>query len=78
MSNKKLSKPRFIQAFYAFINGYFWLPCPLCGKYFGGHETAKDDLYIGWGKGRCVCKECGEEAERRSIPIYKKESEGRC
>jgi hypothetical protein len=23
---------------YAFINGYFWLPCPLCGRHFGGHE----------------------------------------
>jgi hypothetical protein len=19
-------------------NRYFWLPCPLCGMYFGGHE----------------------------------------
>ncbi len=20
------------------IGGYFWLPCPLCGQMFGGHE----------------------------------------
>lgn len=20
------------------LNNYFWLPCPLCGRYFGGHE----------------------------------------
>lgn len=23
---------------YAQTHGYFWLPCPLCGKPFGGHE----------------------------------------
>jgi hypothetical protein len=23
---------------YAFLGGYFWLPCPLCGNCFGGHE----------------------------------------
>lgn len=28
---------RFHQA-YAASHGYFWLPCPLCDKPFGGHE----------------------------------------
>jgi hypothetical protein len=23
---------------YAALNGYFWLPCPICGQRFGGHE----------------------------------------
>lgn len=23
---------------YARYNGYFWLPCPVCGEWFGGHE----------------------------------------
>lgn len=23
---------------YANLNGYFWLPCPVCGTPFGGHE----------------------------------------
>lgn len=23
---------------YALVFGYFWIPCPLCGEYFGGHE----------------------------------------
>lgn len=30
--------PRCLHQLYAFWLGYFWLPCPLCGKYFGGHE----------------------------------------
>lgn len=35
---KKMYRPRFIQKWYANIAGYFWLPCPLCGTKFGGHE----------------------------------------
>lgn len=31
-------KWRHVHEFYAKMNGYFWLPCPLCGQYFGGHE----------------------------------------
>lgn len=27
---------------YARHNGYFWLPCPLCGEHFGGHEWLRD------------------------------------
>jgi hypothetical protein len=23
---------------YAFLASYFWLPCPICGEMFGGHE----------------------------------------
>lgn len=30
--------PRWVHRWYAAINGYFWLPCPLCGEYSGGHE----------------------------------------
>lgn len=29
---------RVAQRLYARANGYFWLPCPLCGEPFGGHE----------------------------------------
>ena len=28
---------------YATMNGYFWLPCPVCGEPFGGHEWADVD-----------------------------------
>lgn len=30
--------PRWVHQLYAAVAGYFWLPCPLCGAYFGGHE----------------------------------------
>lgn len=29
---------REIQKAIARARGYFWLPCPLCGREFGGHE----------------------------------------
>lgn len=32
-------KPRWINRLYAHILGYFWLPCNICGKNYGGHET---------------------------------------
>lgn len=30
---------RKLNELYAKVAGYFWMPCPLCGKMFGGHET---------------------------------------
>lgn len=35
---------RFMNMVYAKVFGYFWIPCPVCGKYFGGHE-----IYMGPG-----------------------------
>lgn len=29
---------RWVHRWYARTFGYFWLPCPLCGRDFGGHE----------------------------------------
>lgn len=30
--------PRWPHRLYARLNGYFWHPCPICGRKFGGHE----------------------------------------
>ncbi|MBF6174038.1 hypothetical protein [Nocardia blacklockiae] len=30
--------PREPHEAHARVNGYFWLPCELCGRHFGGHE----------------------------------------
>lgn len=29
---------RWLHHLYASLGAYFWLPCPLCGREFGGHE----------------------------------------
>lgn len=31
--------PRWQHHLWARLNGYFWLPCPVCGEMFGGHEV---------------------------------------
>lgn len=50
----------------AFFGGYFWLPCPICGKNFGGHEIGDGTLMTDPGGGLSVCRDCSEEATRRS------------
>lgn len=36
---RKISRlPRWSHRMWAFLFGYFWLPCHLCGTYSGGHE----------------------------------------
>jgi len=36
--------PRWINRIYARVFGYFWIPCPICGRDFGGHECGKGTL----------------------------------
>ena len=58
-------RPRFLHWIYAALMGYFWLPCSICDKNFGGHETAAfldSDYFNGFG----VCPCCVEEAHRRN------------
>jgi hypothetical protein len=33
--------PRSFHQAYAWLFGYFWLPCPLCDRMFGGHECGE-------------------------------------
>ena len=33
-----IREPRWLARIHAVSEGYFWLPCPLCGREFGGHE----------------------------------------
>ncbi len=46
----------------AFLTGYFWLPCPSCGRMFGGHEEGGGTLWSGTpdlpGVGRTCCPRC--------------------
>ncbi len=32
---------KLLHKFYASIFRYFWLPCPSCKQYFGGHQAYK-------------------------------------
>ena len=48
---------------YAYLMGYFWRPCPVCGEYFGGHQTKLGGIKITergemWEKGLVICDTC--------------------
>lgn len=68
---------------FALSHGYFWLPCSLCGGYYGGHEKSAS-LSTGWAEGpfepnengKCprivyggtsVCLNCKDEADRLNL-----------
>lgn len=48
----------------AHAGGYFWLPCPLCGQMFGGHEwPERDGIAVGIPTDRtgvvaAICPDC--------------------
>lgn len=49
----------------ALRGGFFWMPCPICGKNFGGHEwaaTLKSSAFRGQG----VCPRCVDECNARN------------
>lgn len=64
---------RFLHKLYAKFFGYFWLPCPLCGRYFGGHEWKYTFmLNLGEGKGICNNPECIKKAKKNNDKILEK------
>lgn len=56
-------RPRWLNRLVAFVCGYFWLPCPLCGEDFGGHEWREwgHTLHDG-SSGKGTCPRCPVEA----------------
>lgn len=66
---------RYINKLYAKLFGYFWLPCPICGEMFGGHECTKapdgfDNAIIDYDKtdiesggvySLSICQSCSED-----------------
>ena len=67
----KRKKPRWLQKLYADFRGYFWLPCVICGKPFGGHETSNTSLYHSWNDGQSICVNCEDEAKKRNKEFFK-------
>ena len=62
--------PEFIRHFTAWLGGYFWLPCPNCGRMFGGHEIRKGGggTYHSRGGSFTTCPLCpGDYYEARTI-----------
>lgn len=51
---------REVHKVWAKANGFFWLPCDLCGREYGGHEIGDTipDPTRGPGAGMCICPFC--------------------
>ena len=60
---------RLYNQIYAYLFGYFWLPCPRCGQMFGGHECGNDTIWITSGSGKSCCKFC--ETKESSLACEK-------
>lgn len=52
-----------LRELYANLFGYFWLPCPVCKRMFGGHEASFGAVRVG-DRRMCVCasRRCQQEA----------------
>lgn len=71
---------RTVHEVFARTLGYFWLPCPLCGTSFGGHEWRDIDAKPstipdpesgpGYSKGICpACTRAGRGERAKEIPV---------
>lgn len=66
-----MKKPRILHKIYAHLFYYFWKPCPICGREFGGHEKLGGVLFTREYAPNsyvveAVCENCGEEASSRN------------
>jgi len=68
-----LSKNRFLNKIYAKTHHYFWIKCPLCQNYFGGHESGENYIMTSWFTGRVVCSndECQNAAKKQMLQFMK-------
>jgi len=50
-----VTMPRWLHRVYARVMNYFWLPCPQCGRMYGGHEANPNYRTV---DSLCVCPTC--------------------
>ena len=67
-------RPRFIAQFLAWLNGYFWIHCPVCGDYFSGFESGQYAVNWNGDIGEIACNKlaCQVEAQRQKEDRMKK------
>lgn len=53
--------PRWMHRLYARLTGNYWLPCPMCGKMFGGHEVVGDCYFEDIDGSHDMCPACEKE-----------------
>lgn len=71
----EMKKYRLLNKLYATLLGYFWLKCPLCSQYFGGHEKS-GSLLISQSLGEEVCEDCIPESKHLNKKFWRVETDG--
>src|SRR6266446_1757418 len=51
---------RVLNWLYARWHAYYWVPCPICGQMYGGHEAKGGTLWTHGGGGQAVCPDCAD------------------
>jgi len=66
---------RLLHKIYASFFGYFWIPCPLCGEMFGGHEEhSKYTINHRGPISTGVCKNCEQDAKLLNVRLVTDEA----
>lgn len=60
---------RAVHELWAKTHGYYWLPCILCGRMYGGHEitAVTPDPTRGEGGGQTICPFCTIERNSEDL-----------
>jgi surface polysaccharide O-acyltransferase-like enzyme len=59
LTKEEYKRSRYAEEIYARANHYFWLPCPICGEYFGGQESDPDAILMETETSATgVCRNC--------------------
>lgn len=61
----------------AYLGGFFWLPCPLCGRNFGGQDLRKGRsgfIEVSPVRGKGICPTCTKEGRADWPPIKSQRS----
>ena len=67
----QLRRPRWFNWLRAQVGGYFWLPCPMCRRNFGGHEMSSECDFNSMG----VCEACAPLMREKWNKLTPKEIE---
>lgn len=60
-------RPRFLNRVWAWLRGYFWVPCPICKKSFGEHEWLPgNELWLTDRDAVAVCPSCHAAAAEQN------------
>jgi len=62
-----------IEHLWAKVFGYFWMPCPNCGRMYGGHEDGGGlykSVWSDYAVPTCADPKCKEEVHEKNKRLF--------